>query len=426
MSPLDQPESRRVGPLVQGYGGAVVAGHPAAALVGLDVLRAGGNAVDAGVATGLAMTVLLSHECGFFGVAPTLVYLGDTGEVINFDGTGVWPEGISLDMFEDLGGSSGTTEVLHTLTPGTPDAWITALARFGTRSFAESAAPAIALAEHGFPMYPYLHRVLSTKPANYRRWPGSAAVFFPGGELPRLGVRFVQRDLAATLGTVCQAEQAAAGRGRAAGLRGARDCIYKGELAQRYVEYCRGEGGVLTLQDMAEYEGRCEEPSRVTYRGLDVYSTGVWGQGPVFPQALKILEGYDLSRHGAQLDQLCPRGQPSPQPGVCRPRGAHGGSSLYWRPAGRVAVRPVHQAPSRPDRPTPGVGGDAPARRSERDEGGARCDGSRLRVPPAPGRSSADRMPAPPTSASSTIAATSSPASRATAPGAARLFQAQG
>jgi gamma-glutamyltranspeptidase / glutathione hydrolase len=97
---------------------------------------------------------------------------------------------------------------------------------------------------------------------------------------------------------VCDAEETASSRGRGAGLRAARDYVYKGELAQRYVAYCRDGGGVLTLDDMAEYEGRCEQPSRVSYRGVDVYSTGLWGQGPVLPQALKMLEGYDLRAMG--------------------------------------------------------------------------------------------------------------------------------
>ena len=205
---------------------------------------------------------------------------------------------ISLDMFTATSEPLDKLDIWHTVTPGTPDAWITALARFGTRSFAETAGPAITLAEQGFPMYGYLHRVLSEQPSNYRRWPGSAAVYFPQATVPPVGERFLQRDLAATLRTVCNAEDAALGRGRAAALRAARDCIYKGEVARRYVEYCRSEGGVLTLDDMAQYEGRTEEPAHVSYRGLDVYSTGLWGQGAVFPQALKILEGFDLDAMG--------------------------------------------------------------------------------------------------------------------------------
>jgi gamma-glutamyltranspeptidase/glutathione hydrolase len=298
MSAGDRPRSGNLQPLTQGYRGAVVAGHPAAALVGLDVLRSGGNAIDAGVATGLAMNVLLSNECSFLGVAPTLVHLADGGEVVNFDGTGVWPQAISLDRFDGGADASRATAILHTVTPGTPDAWMTALSRFGTRSFAESAAPAIALAEHGFPMYPYLHAVLSTQPTNYRRWPGSAAVYFPRGEAPLVGERFVQADLARTLREVADAERRAAGAGRETALRAARDFVYKGELARRYVDYCRAEGGVLTLDDMAEYEGQDETPSTVNYRGVDVYCTGLWGQGPVLPQALGILAGYDLGTMG--------------------------------------------------------------------------------------------------------------------------------
>src|SRR5262249_25421651 len=158
--------------------------------------------------------------------------MADDGEVVNFDGVGVWASAIALETYEDPSGPATKRDMLSTVTPGTPDAWIGALSRFGTRSFGEVAAPAITLAEQGFPMYPYLHRVLSTQPANYRRWPGSAAVYFRRGDVPPIGERFLQTDLAATLRNVCAAEQSAAGRGREAALRAARDYIYKGELAR--------------------------------------------------------------------------------------------------------------------------------------------------------------------------------------------------
>src|ERR687895_2691246 len=87
-------------PLIQSTSGAVVSSHPSAAMIGLDVLRRGGNAIDAGVAVGLALNVVHAHECSFLGVAPTIMYLADRREVVTIDGLGVWPQAASVEYFQ--------------------------------------------------------------------------------------------------------------------------------------------------------------------------------------------------------------------------------------------------------------------------------------------------------------------------------------
>jgi gamma-glutamyltranspeptidase/glutathione hydrolase len=149
---------------MQGVNGMVVASHPAAAMAGLDVLRKGGNAIDAGVAVGLALNVVHVDDCSFLGVAPTVMYLADRKEVVEIDGLGVWPQAASVDYFKKNHGGKLTPGVMNSLTPGAADAWITALSQFGTKTFGEVASAAIDLAGNGFPMFRYLAGRYATSP----------------------------------------------------------------------------------------------------------------------------------------------------------------------------------------------------------------------------------------------------------------------
>ena len=131
-------------PQVQGVNGVVVSSHPSASMAGLDVLRRGGNAIDAGVAVGLALNIVHADDCGFLGVAPTIMYLADQKEVTTIDGLGVWPQAASVEYFRRNHNGQMPSGILRALTPGGADAWFTALARFGTMSFADVAGPASA------------------------------------------------------------------------------------------------------------------------------------------------------------------------------------------------------------------------------------------------------------------------------------------
>lgn len=285
-------------PLAQGRNGIVVASHPDAAMAGLDVLKRGGNAVDAAVATGLALNVLHSHECSLLGVAPMLLYCAASREVVSIDGLGVWPMAMSLDHLQQHHGSKLPPGILRTLTPGAADAWITALSGYGTMSLADVAQSAISLAEDGFPMYRFLASAIRTAPHLYTSAPGTAAVFMPHGAPPGLGEMFYQKDLAASLRRMVDAESSHAGAGRARALQAARDVVYTGAIARAIIDYCKAEGGLMTMEDLAACRVRNDPPARVSYAGYDFYCTGPWTQGPVLPQMLKILEGFDLRAMG--------------------------------------------------------------------------------------------------------------------------------
>jgi gamma-glutamyltranspeptidase/glutathione hydrolase len=276
----------------------VAASHPSAAMAGLDILRRGGNAIDAGVAVGLALNVVHVDDCSFLGVAPTIMYLADRGEVTTIDGLGVWPKAASVEYFKRNHAGQIPPGIPRSLTPAAADAWITALSRFGTMSFADAAAGAIELADRGFPMYRYLSDRLHTAFDLYNAWPTTAQVFLPNGRPPRRGEMFYQRDLAATLTRLAEIEDSNKGRGREAALEAVRDYIYVGELGKKIAAYSQEQGGLISQEDLASCRVSVEPPVSVSYRGYDVYSTGPWGQGPTFPQALKILEGFDLASMG--------------------------------------------------------------------------------------------------------------------------------
>ena len=285
-------------PLMQGTNGMVVASHPSAAMAGLDILRKGGNAIDAGVAVGLALNVVHIDDCSFLGVAPTIMYLADRKEVTTIDGLGVWPKAASVEYFQRNHQGQIPDGILRSLTPAAVDAWITALARFGTMPFSQVVEPAVALGEKGFPMYRYMADRLRDAFDTYNRWPTTAEVFLPHGRPPRRGEIFYQKDLAATMGKLAGVEDANKSKGREEALKAARDFIFTGELGKRIAAYCQEQGGLLTEEDMAQYHVRVEPAVSVNYRGYDAYCTGPWGQGPTFTQALKILEGYDLASMG--------------------------------------------------------------------------------------------------------------------------------
>jgi gamma-glutamyltranspeptidase/glutathione hydrolase len=187
---------------------------------------------------------------------------------------------------------------LRTVVPAAPDAWITALKRFGTMSFGDVAAGAIRLARDGFPMYPLMAASLKKQEARLRGWPSSAEVFLPNGRAPETGDVFHQSDLAASLQYMADEEHTAAARGREAGLDAARDAFYRGDIARTMVAFMTEQGGLLSAEDLAEYHSPVGSPERRRFGDLEVFTCGAWCQGPVLLQTLALLEGTDLKALG--------------------------------------------------------------------------------------------------------------------------------
>jgi gamma-glutamyltranspeptidase / glutathione hydrolase len=276
----------------------VVSGHYYASLAGLQILEAGGNAIDAGVATGLAIDVLESEFVGFGGIAPAMIHLGSRNETHVISGVGVWPKAADLEFFHRSHGGRVPEGLLHCVVPAAPSIWITALEHFGTMSFGEVAAAAIRFARDGFPTYPFLAEQLAARQQDFARWPTTAAIFLPGGRPPQVGETFLQSDLGRTLQYMADQERAHARGDRLAGLRAARDAFYRGDIAAAILRHQRDNGGWLAEADLAEFRSPIEAPCRIRFGELDVYACGPWSQGPMVLQALAILRDQGLREKG--------------------------------------------------------------------------------------------------------------------------------
>ncbi|MDP6883857.1 MAG: gamma-glutamyltransferase, partial [Rhodospirillales bacterium] len=160
------------------------AGHYLAAQAALQILEAGGNAIDAGCAGGMALGVLQSEFVSFGGVAPIMIRPADGGEIVTITGLGHWPKAASLDVFLNEYDGHIPSGILCTVIPAAPDAWITALEEFGTMSFGEVAAAAIRFAGEGFPVYPTLANMIADHEESYAAWPTTAAIFLSQGRPP--------------------------------------------------------------------------------------------------------------------------------------------------------------------------------------------------------------------------------------------------
>lgn len=279
--------SRR--PTLYGRRHAISSGHYLASAAGFAILEAGGNAIDAGCAAGIALGVLCASEVNVAGVAPIMIRTG-AGELRTIAGLGHWPAGIPTDLFMRDHRATIPDGILTTVVPAAPDAWITALRDYGTMSFSDVAAEAISFARDGFAVDEHLAGQIAAAAADYRRWPSSAEIFLPGGKPVEMGERFVQSDLAATLQYMADEERAGGRRGRIAGLEAARAAFYCGEVAERIVAYHEQHGGYLTRTDLAQFRSRYEPPITIRWRDFEVVTCGPWCQGPVLAQTLLMLE----------------------------------------------------------------------------------------------------------------------------------------
>ena len=272
-------------PTLYGTRHAISAGHYLAAAAGFAVLEGGGNAIDAGCAAGIALGVLLPDLVNVAGVAPIMIRLAD-GTLETIAGLGHWPRALPADLFKAAGVIPDG--VLRTVVPAAPDAWIRALQRHGTMRFADVAAAAIKCAAEGFATSPLLSHTISSHRAEYARWPSNAAIFLPGGQVPRAGEKFVQSDLAGTLQYMADQDRAAGGR--EAGLAAAHHAFYRGDIARAIVAFQEQEGGYLSMADMAEFRSRIEPAVVRSWRGHQVAVCGPWCQGPALLEALLLLE----------------------------------------------------------------------------------------------------------------------------------------
>jgi len=147
-------------------------------------------------------------------------------------------------------------------------------------------------------MHEFMAEYIRDNEDKYRKWPASAAVFLPKGRAPRAGEIFVQKELSATIQYMADEESAQRGKSRAAGLKAARDAFYRGDIAQKIARYHQDNGGWVTREDLASFDVRIEPTVKTQYHGVELHACGPWSQGPMLPQVLNLLSGYDLKAMG--------------------------------------------------------------------------------------------------------------------------------
>ena len=226
-------------PPIMGTTHMVSAGHYLAASAGYRIFEEGGNAIDAGVAAGIAINVTLPSATNFGGVAPIAIYDAASDEVVTISGLGRWPRAANIEYFNEHHGGQIPTGILRTVVPAAPDAWITAIAKYGTMTFEQVVTPALELAEQGFPVSAYLCEGLQTTEDDHEggvaMWPSTREIYMPRGRTPRPGEILVQADLARTFRRLIEAERGASHQGREAALRAARDRFYTGDIAEEMI-----------------------------------------------------------------------------------------------------------------------------------------------------------------------------------------------
>ena len=285
-------------PAVTGLHGLVAAGHPIASSAGLQILLKGGNAFDAAVAVGTTIAMGEPEMNGIGGNGFMTVYDKKSNQVWSLSMAGAAPKGLKV--------AEMTPETLNAginagIVPGNIGGYLYALDRFGTMSIEQVFAPAIEIAEQGYPIDPMLAQSIDRGKNNLAKYPTTAKVFLPGGKPIKAGELYRNPDYAATLRKLVDAEKQAKAKGasRSAAIKAAFDRFYKGDIAQEFDRFFKEQGGVMRAEDLAAYQPQWTAPLQTTYRGYNVYSNPATSRGgfEVLMQA-NLVEGFDLASYG--------------------------------------------------------------------------------------------------------------------------------
>lgn len=299
-NPVAATSSRLTRPVQRGASYAVSSRKPQASQVAERILQAGGNAFDAAVAGQAALGITDPGMNGVGSDACILVYDSRTKKVVSINAEGTAPKLATIEWYQKNAGGKIPVDngLLSASLPGVVDAWYLMLDRWGTMTFAQVLAPAIELADRGFPISESMAGTLRGGVKKLGQFPSSTKLYLSGGKTFRAGDILRNEDLARTLRKLVEAEKSAAGRGRRAGLKAARDRFYKGDIARTFAKFSEENGGLYRYEDFAAYTAKIEEPVSINYRGYEVYKNPSATQGPTELFLLNILEGYDLRKMG--------------------------------------------------------------------------------------------------------------------------------
>ena len=290
-------------PVLHGRHWVAITGKPLGATAGAKIFEKGGNAVDAACAM-LGTVCTMFDALSWGGETQALIYNPKTKKVHGINALGVAPTGATPEFFKSKNMKYPPRDgPLAAVTPGTPGGLMVMLAEYGTMSLKEVLAPTMEMAE-GYPIEGALSRSIERQKNRIKKWPYSKKVLLPHlgeeHEAPNPGEIFRQPDLLNTLKKLVEAEQKALsqGKNRKEAIYAAYDRFYKGDIAREFVRGSQEQGGLHTMEDLANWKVYIEEPVMTTYKGIEVYKLTHWVQGPVLLQALNIVENMDVKSMG--------------------------------------------------------------------------------------------------------------------------------
>ncbi len=296
---FSQPTAK---PIIYGKHWVAITGKPLGATAGATIFSDGGNAVDAACAM-LAATCTMYDVLSWGGETQALVYNPKTKKVIGINALGVAPTGATPEYYIEKGHTYPPQYgPLAAVTPGTPGGLMTMLAEFGSMSLKEVLAPAMEMAK-GYPIEAQAANGIERQKDQIAKWPYSKRLFLVHDgdrQAPYPGEIFVQEDLYNTLQKLIdtEAEALASGATRKEAIYAANNRFYHGDIAEEIARATQEQGGLITKEDLANWEVYLEEPVKTNYKGIDVYKLTHWVQGPVMLQSLNMLENFDLESMG--------------------------------------------------------------------------------------------------------------------------------
>jgi gamma-glutamyltranspeptidase/glutathione hydrolase len=266
--------------------GMVATSHPLAVQVGLEILKKGGNAIDAAIATNAAIGLMEPMSCGIGGDLYAIIWDAKTQKLYGLNASGRSPYNASRAYFAEKGFKEiPTTGPLSWSVPGCVDGWEALRRRFGTMNFEQLLGPSIRYAEEGFPVSEVIAGYWQRSVRKLRADPDSAKTYLIADKAPRASEVFKNPNLGQSYREIA---------------RNGRDAFYQGRIAREIVAFSEKNGGLFTLKDFTDHTSTWVEPVSTRYRGYDVWEIPPPGQGIAVLQMLNMLEGYDLQKMGPQ------------------------------------------------------------------------------------------------------------------------------
>lgn len=268
--------------------GIVATNHALASTAGLEMLAAGGNAIDAAVAAAFTLTVVEPMSSGIFGAGYLLFFQASTGKTFYIDHYAKAPYGATPNLFnlmKQIGPQAENRLGYKSIgIPGNLLAWCGALEKWGTLDLATTMATAINLADSGFPISPHFHSYLRRDFNELSHFSETANIFLPNGKLPQIGSKLIQHDLAKTLAVISD--------------RGP-DGLYRGPIGEAVTRDMERRHGLIVQKDLEDYRTHCKKPLHGSYRGHEIAALGPSSSGGIMTiEALNILEGFDIAEIG--------------------------------------------------------------------------------------------------------------------------------